>query len=107
MTAGELAQRSGFTTGAITGIANRLAARGFVRRATDREDRRSVRLKAVPERVHREMGPFFQPFLQRTAALHARYRSAELKVITEFLRESESILRASSEELAARRDSAK
>ncbi len=107
MTAGELAERSGFTTGAITGIINRLAARGFVRRVADREDRRSVRLEPVPDRVHKEMGPLFQPFLQRTAVLHAHYRTAELKAITRFLRESEAILRTSSEELAARRDAAK
>lgn len=106
MTAGELAARSGFTTGAITGIVNRLAKRGFVRRVADREDRRSVRLQPVPDRVHREMGPFFQPFLQRVGALHARRSAAEIKVITAYLRESEEILRTSAEELTGRRDRA-
>src|SRR5215831_20090383 len=44
ITAGELAQRTGLTTGAITGVIDRLEQAGFVRRA--KEDRKSTRLNS-------------------------------------------------------------
>src|SRR5258708_2759629 len=50
MTAGELAELTGLTTGAITGVVDRLAEAGFVRREDDPGDRRRVILRAVPER---------------------------------------------------------
>src|SRR5215813_7862986 len=42
LTAGELAERTGLTTGAITGVIDRLEKTGFVRRAEDPGDRRRV-----------------------------------------------------------------
>src|ERR1043165_7694421 len=39
VTAGELAQATGLTTGAITGLIDRLERAGYVRRARDAEDR--------------------------------------------------------------------
>ena len=43
VTAGELADRTGLTTGAVTGLVDRLEAAGFARRARDPHDRRRVR----------------------------------------------------------------
>lgn len=48
-TAGELAQRTGLTTGAITGIIDRLEHAGFMRRQRDVDDRRKVLLQATPD----------------------------------------------------------
>src|SRR5579863_9203972 len=42
ITAGELAERTGLTTGAITGVIDRLEKAGFARRAKDPNDRRRV-----------------------------------------------------------------
>src|SRR5579862_3079248 len=42
ITAGELARRTGLTTGAITGVIDRLEKAGFVRRVRDENDRRRV-----------------------------------------------------------------
>src|SRR5438034_2670026 len=42
MTAGELADRAGLTTGAITGVLDRLERAGWVRRERDPHDRRRV-----------------------------------------------------------------
>ena len=105
MTAGELATRSGFTTGAITGIANRLVTRGFVRRAHDQVDQRRVLLRPVPAKVHEVMGPLLLPMIQRMAALHGRYRVNELKLLLDYVQRSEAVLRESALELAARRKS--
>src|SRR6476620_3955370 len=45
ITAGELAELSGLTTGAITGVVDRLEKGGFVRRVNDPNDRRRVMLE--------------------------------------------------------------
>src|SRR5437763_15469371 len=50
MTAGELADVTGLTTGAITGVIDRLEGDGFVRREDDPNDRRRVIVRVVPRR---------------------------------------------------------
>ena len=52
-TAGELAEATGLTTGAITGVIDRLEAAGFVRREDDPNDRRRVIIRVVPKRYRR------------------------------------------------------
>ena len=42
MTAGRIAELSGLTTGAVTGVIDKLERAGLVRRASDPEDRRKV-----------------------------------------------------------------
>src|SRR6201993_2778555 len=59
MTAGRLAELTGLTTGAITGVVDRLEKAGLVRRERDAEDRRKVFIAPVPERVM-EIGRFYQ-----------------------------------------------
>ena len=47
VTAGELAAESGLTTGAVTGVIDRLERKGFARRVPDpAEDRKSTRLNS-------------------------------------------------------------
>lgn len=53
VTPGRLAERSGLTTGAITGVLDRLEKAGFVERRPDPADRRSVGIHPVPARVAR------------------------------------------------------
>lgn len=47
MTAGKLAEYCGLTTGAITGLVDRLERAGFVQRERDSEDRRRVYIKPI------------------------------------------------------------
>src|ERR1700732_5358774 len=51
MTAGRLAELTGLTTGAITGVVDRMEKAGLVCRGRDSEDRRKVFIVPVPERV--------------------------------------------------------
>src|SRR5436305_15046789 len=48
VTAGRLAEVTGSTTGAITGVVDRLEKAGFVRRERDAVDRRKVFIAVVP-----------------------------------------------------------
>ena len=48
VTAGDLARLTGLTTGAVTGIIDRLERAGFARRERDPEDRRRVYVRGDP-----------------------------------------------------------
>src|SRR5262245_64788560 len=51
ITAGRLAERADLTTGAVTGVVDRLESAGFVRRQPDPADRRSVTVAPVDARA--------------------------------------------------------
>ena len=60
--AGRLAMFCGLTTGAITGLVDRLEAAGFVKRATDQADRRRVLIVPVEnERLSAKVRALYRP----------------------------------------------
>jgi DNA-binding MarR family transcriptional regulator len=84
MTAGELAQRTGLTTGAITGVIDRLEQAGFVRRAEDPGDRRRVIIEPCHKRMGQVIGPLFESMRRAAAELCEKYTTEELAVIRDF-----------------------
>lgn len=92
LTAGQLASRSGYTTGAVTGIANRLIATGLVTRAGDPADGRRVVLTADAAEVQRRFTPSFAPLAAALHDLHARYREPELELVLDYLTACNAIL---------------
>jgi DNA-binding MarR family transcriptional regulator len=84
LTAGELARLTSLTTGAITGVIDRLEDAGFARRTRVPGDRRKVRIEIVPSALARVV-PLYEPM--RRAALRAlrRYRVDELELLLDFL----------------------
>jgi len=97
MTAGRLAELTGLTTGAITGVIDRLEKAGFVRRERDESDRRKVFIAPVAERMI-ELGRAYA-LMQR--AMHKQtdgYTDAELKLLLRYATETyRSILGATNE----------
>ena len=83
LTAGRLAERSGLTTGAITGVIDRLERAGYARRVADPADRRRVIVEPRPEGV-REIAPLYASLVQAMQALYARYSDQELATILDF-----------------------
>ncbi|SOD85325.1 helix-turn-helix domain-containing protein [Streptomyces sp. Ag109_G2-15] len=83
LTAGDLAARAHVTTGAVTGILNRLERTGYVTRRPDPVDRRRVRVAAVPDAVTR-VEAVYAGHYQRLTALFADYSAGELAVITDW-----------------------
>ena len=59
VTAGRLAEVTGLTTGAITGVVDRLEKAGLVRRERDPDDRRKVFIATVPENIAK-VGRFYE-----------------------------------------------
>ena len=93
VTAGELAERAGLTTGAVTGVVDRLEGVGFARRVPDPEDRRRVKLEVTPkfyERAERIWGPVAKEW---SSTLSRQFSAEELELITGFLRRTNEITR--------------
>ena len=87
MTAGRLAELTGLTTGAITGVVDRLEKFGFVRRERDESDRRKVFIVPVLEKMMQVGRPY--ELVQRAMAKQcAAYTDAELKFLIRYGTES-------------------
>jgi DNA-binding MarR family transcriptional regulator len=84
LTAGQLAELTGLTTGAITGIVDRLEKAGYARRERSQTDRRQVRIHALPP-TQQEFLEIFQSLGKEVAKVQARYSDQELAVIQDFL----------------------
>src|SRR5687767_5913274 len=55
VTAGDLAELTGLTTGAITGVIDRLERAGLVQRARDASDRRRVMVELIHNPAHEQL----------------------------------------------------
>jgi DNA-binding MarR family transcriptional regulator len=84
--AGRLAELTGLTTGAITGVIDRLERAGFVQRVLDPSDRRKVIVEPDEAKVEQELLPRFGQLSRATTpGYYTRYNEAELLAIREFL----------------------
>ncbi len=92
MHAGKLAELTGLTTGAITGVLDRLERAGFVRREKDPNDRRQVVVRLVPAVVDAYAREIFEPFGAAWEELSNRYSVDELELIERHFAESIALL---------------
>src|SRR5260221_11361570 len=83
VTAGRLAEVTGLTTGAITGVVDRLEAAGLVRRERDEADRRKVFIAIVPENVAK-IGKFYEHMQRAMQQAFDSYTDAELRLLLRF-----------------------
>lgn len=84
VSAGELSELTGLTTGAVTGVIDRLERTGFVRREPDPGDRRRVIIRPHPDSEGR-FAPLFESLGRAITELHARYSDEELALILDYL----------------------
>lgn len=98
LTAGHLAELTGLTTGAITGVVDRLEAAGFVRRQRDAHDRRRVIIEPLPGR-EADVVQLFEPLGAAIAALCVRYTDEELALLINFLGQADQLMHEETERL--------
>jgi DNA-binding MarR family transcriptional regulator len=99
LTAGELAAAAGLTTGAVTGVVDRLERAGYARRVPDPEDRRRVKLEVTPKfyaRADKIWGPVAADWAAR---LGGRFTAEELERVIDFLRITNELSREHLERL--------
>jgi DNA-binding MarR family transcriptional regulator len=91
VTAGHLAEWTGLTTGAITGVVDRLERAGWVRRERDAQDRRRVFVLSNRAQAERLIYPLFASMSRAMSELCAAYRDEELALILDFVRRGNAI----------------
>ena len=91
MTAGRLAEMTGLTTGAITGLIDRLERRGYARREPHPTDRRSVIVKPLIENAERDLGLAYVAMSEAMDELMSRYNDDDLATILDFMTRAATI----------------
>src|SRR5215217_4030400 len=86
LTAGQLASEAGLTTGAVTGVIDRLERAGYARRTRDRADRRRVKLEVTPAFYKRAEWIWAPMKADWESTLAGRFTAEELERVIEFLR---------------------
>lgn len=85
MTASQLAEQTGLSTGAITGVVDRLEKAGYVRRKRDQSDRRLVFINPLLDKAMVKLSPIFDPIKQASRSLYSKYSEDELALILDFI----------------------
>jgi DNA-binding MarR family transcriptional regulator len=93
VTAGEIATFTGLTTGAVTGIIDRLAKAGYTERVSDPQDRRRVLVaRKANSRLDKLLPAIFGPLGKDMGAVTSKYTQRELHVIADFLAQTREVL---------------
>lgn len=93
LTAGQVAEVTGLTTGAATRLIDRLERAGYVRRAPNPHDRRSVLVVPIGELLARDVAPLYEPLERALATLYARYSDDQLALILDFVSSANTAIR--------------
>ena len=102
MTAGELADASRLTTGAITAVIDRLDRAGLARRVPHPTDRRRVLVEATPEAFASAFELMAKPMIALWRPLGDRYTDEELRLFIDFTRRGREIQERHAEWLRSR-----
>ena len=92
VTAGELAAESGLTTGAVTGVIDRLEKKGFARRVSDPADRRRVKVE-VTKAFYSRADKIWGPVAAEWASSLERFSGEQLDSFNQILRATNEITR--------------
>ncbi|HUO73516.1 MAG TPA: MarR family transcriptional regulator [Solirubrobacteraceae bacterium] len=106
MSAGELAQASGLTTGAITAVIDRLERAGYAQRVPDPADRRRVLIEPT-QRAHDAAWELFAPLAEIAGPMLERYSDEDLRMLIEFNRLGRAVQERHAELLRERLRTAK
>lgn len=89
--AGRLAEVTGLTTGAITGVVDRLERKGYVRRRPDPGDRRRVMIEVEHPAVSRDVLPRYTGMYEAVSGLIANLDDRALALFLRFITDANAI----------------
>ena len=93
VTPGELARVTNLTTGAVTGVLDRLEQAGYVRREHDADDRRRIIVRPVLERIHRDVEPIHDWMSKSFTDCCSQYSESELRLLIDFTTRVQELLK--------------
>jgi DNA-binding MarR family transcriptional regulator len=100
ITAGGLATEAGLTTGAVTGVVDRLERAGYARRVPDPSDRRRVKIE-VTDHFYATADKIWGPLAADwEAELGRRFTGAQLDLVTELLDTTSELTRRGLERIS-------
>jgi DNA-binding MarR family transcriptional regulator len=88
--AGELAEATGLSSGAVTALIDRLAASGYVERAEDAKDRRRVIVRVRPDAIE-PIKAAYMSMQKHMFDLWSTYSAEDLEVIVDFASKSTAL----------------
>ncbi len=92
MTAGELAQLTGLTTGAVTGLIDRLERKKLVKRQYDKTDRRKIIIVPHVDKITKLITPHYSDFQDNTDKFLSSFTAQELKVLKKYFENAIDIM---------------
>jgi DNA-binding MarR family transcriptional regulator len=106
MPAGRLGEMTGLTTGAITGMIDRLEKAGYVRRTNDPKDRRKTIVEPVRnKKLERKIEMTFTPLHERMHKVLSSYSDSELTFLLDAMTELIKQTNEESKRLRSQKDS--
>ncbi len=92
MTAGELANLTGLTTGAVTGLIDRFEKKKLVKRQFAEGDRRKVLIVPNTKKIMSLFEPLYKEYRNKTEKLIASFSIQEIKVIETYFSKAIEIM---------------
>ena len=99
VTAGELSKSTGLTTGAVTGVIDRLEKKKLVKRQFDKDDRRKVIIVPNTKLALKILEPLFTTLQKKTEDLLLSFTKKEIQTIQRYFTEASVILKEITNEL--------
>ena len=99
MTAGELSTLTGLTTGAITGLIDRLEKKKLVKRKFSDTDRRKVIIVPNEQNAVKLLAPLFAELQKKTLKLVSSFTESEIQIIERYFTEAIKIMAETTEKI--------
>jgi len=99
LTAGDLSKLTGLTTGAVTGLIDRLEKKKLLKRRFTKDDRRKVIIVPNEENSMKLLQPLFLELQQKTSQLIGSFSVIEIKAIERYFIEATTIMKEITENI--------
>jgi DNA-binding MarR family transcriptional regulator len=99
MTAGELSNLTGLTTGAVTGLIDRLEKKKLVKRQFAPDDRRKVIIEPNTKNIMALLVPLYKEFRSKSEKLIASFSNRENKIIEAYFLKAIEIMNETTNKL--------
>src|SRR5688500_12629414 len=92
MTAGELAELSGLTSGAVTGLIDRFEKKKLVKRQSAGQDRRKVFIEPNAKNIMALFAPLYKDFRSKSNKLLSSFSNKEIEIIESYFSKAIEIM---------------
>jgi DNA-binding MarR family transcriptional regulator len=99
LTAGELSTLTGLTTGAVTGLIDRLEKKKLVKRQFAKDDRRKVIIAPNTKKIMALLVPLYKDFRNNSEKLLASFSIKEIKILKSYFLNAIEIMNETTDKL--------